>query len=520
MFDSCVAIAPAPDAAVADPVGSALGRLTGAAADLDALAGGCGDWPAERRREALHALDRLAGLLTSTRSRLLVVEEEAGSSLAPGDRDFASARARLTRGGLGQARREVAQARTLADLPRVADGLRAGAVPVGHLEALARVAEGAGEQARAALRATDVQDRLVSLAAQLPARDFAASAARLVASFDPAALERGAAAAHAQRFLVLTPVADGVLLKGRLDRVRGEVLRVALAATGHAPDAERDKPQADADALVALAERAVSGMAGVRARRADAAGRPAVDPEQDVADATVSGRATRPVLSVLVPAETFAEVRRAQQARATGADRAERAVRPVEPAALEDGTPVAMSELARMLCDCEVGRIVLGADGVPLDLGRSTRLYTAAQRRAVIVRDRHCAWNGCQVPAAYCEVHHNRWWDRDLGPTDLDNGVLLCSHHHHTVHALDLTATRLRPGAPGGEGRGGGRRARAADPSATQPPPTAAPPPTGAPPPGSGGSRARGRPMLGEPMRYSFARRDGRVVNAPVQAAA
>jgi 5-methylcytosine-specific restriction protein A len=31
-------------------------------------------------------------------------------------------------------------------------------------------------------------------------------------------------------------------------------------------------------------------------------------------------------------------------------------------------------------------------------------------------------------------VHHIRWWERDRGPTDLDNGVLLCTGCHHRIH--------------------------------------------------------------------------------------
>ena len=131
-----------------------------------------------------------------------------------------------------------------------------------------------------------------------------------------------------------------------------------------------------------------------------------------------------------------------------------------------------MSQLARVLCDSEVGRIVMSADGVPLDLGRTERLYSGQQRRAVIVRDRQCAWNGCDVPAAYCEVHHIRWWDRDRGPTSVENGVLLCSHHHHVVHQLDLHIVRLGRTPTGGQ-------------------------------------------VLGEPTRYRFDGRGGRTINAP-----
>ena len=38
------------------------------------------------------------------------------------------------------------------------------------------------------------------------------------------------------------------------------------------------------------------------------------------------------------------------------------------------------------------------------------------------------------TPPAYTQAHHITWWNRHRGPTDLDNGVLLCSFHHHLVH--------------------------------------------------------------------------------------
>ncbi|MBW9122147.1 HNH endonuclease [Microbacterium trichothecenolyticum] len=34
----------------------------------------------------------------------------------------------------------------------------------------------------------------------------------------------------------------------------------------------------------------------------------------------------------------------------------------------------------------------------------------------------------------FTKVHHIRWWMRDAGPTDLDNGVLLCESCHHRIH--------------------------------------------------------------------------------------
>ncbi|HWS57221.1 MAG TPA: HNH endonuclease signature motif containing protein [Actinotalea sp.] len=499
------------------PAGAAMdvmASLQRAGAELADGVVGCREWSGGERAAALEGLDRLAGVLATVRASLLVAEQAAGTSVAPGDRDFTAARARTTRAGYGHAAREVAQASTLVAMPAVADAVRDGRMPLGHVDVLARVSASASEKGAAALASPDGQARLVGLAQRLPVKDFAARLAQLVAIPDPAGVERDHAAQRSARYLRLSHQPDGTYLRGRLDRVAGEVLRVALAGTGQAPDETRDADQASADALVALAQRAVSGMAGVRARRTEpGSGRPLDDPGQDAADARLSGTSAVPHLSLIVPAETFAELRSHAMGHDGGAEGAvafdggaegavafdggakvavasdggaQGAVAPpwsaVAPATLEDGTPVAMSQLAAALCDCEISRIVLAAGSVPVDLGRTQRLYPAAHRRAVIVRDRHCAWNGCAVPAAYCEVHHIRWWVRDRGPTSLDNAVLLCSHHHHVIHALDVTIQR------------------------------------GGPPPRSPVDVAAGLPV--EPIRYTYRRRDGRLLNAPPGVAA
>ena len=92
--------------------------------------------------------------------------------------------------------------------------------------------------------------------------------------------------------------------------------------------------------------------------------------------------------------------------------------------------------------DCELTRIVINSAGVPLDLGRAERLFTGPQRKAVIARDRECAWPDCHAHARWCHIHHLTWWQRDGGVTSVENGALLCNYHHHEVHRLDLTLTR------------------------------------------------------------------------------
>jgi hypothetical protein len=69
----------------------------------------------------------------------------------------------------------------------------------------------------------------------------------------------------------------------------------------------------------------------------------------------------------------------------------------------------------------------------PLEVGRASRVVSAAQRAALVVRDGGCAVAGCARPAGWCEAHHLRHWLHG-GPTDLANLALLCRAHHRAVH--------------------------------------------------------------------------------------
>lgn len=93
-----------------------------------------------------------------------------------------------------------------------------------------------------------------------------------------------------------------------------------------------------------------------------------------------------------------------------------------------------------MACDAEIIPVVLGGHSEPLDVGRSRRLFTRAQRLALTTRDKGCSYPDCTVPATWCDAHHVTHW-RHGGPTDLTNAALLCPRHHTTVHERDLTAT-------------------------------------------------------------------------------
>lgn len=101
---------------------------------------------------------------------------------------------------------------------------------------------------------------------------------------------------------------------------------------------------------------------------------------------------------------------------------------------LDDGTALPIESLRRLACDAHVIPIVLNGAGVPLDVGRSRRLATDDQRRALRSMYRTCGIGCCDVPFEHCEIHHIQEWTADLGETNLDSLIPGCSRHHHLVH--------------------------------------------------------------------------------------
>ncbi len=190
----------------------------------------------------------------------------------------------------------------------------------------------------------------------------------------------------------------GYELAGWLDREAAEIVRSALsplAAPRPTTDVEvdlRDAAQRDADALVELAQRALgSGELP-----------------------TEGGERPQVVVTVSLPV---------LQGR-------------IGSASLALGGPINADIIRRIACDAHIIPVVLGARGEPLDVGRASHTVPTAIRRAVIVRDRGCAFPGCSAPARWCDIHHVTHW-ADGGPTSVENCVALCGRHHRLIHHSD-----------------------------------------------------------------------------------
>ena len=102
------------------------------------------------------------------------------------------------------------------------------------------------------------------------------------------------------------------------------------------------------------------------------------------------------------------------------------------------GADLPVETVRRLACEAEILPVVLDGRSVPIDVGRSKRLATVHQRRALEAIHPTCAIPDCEVIFDHCNVHHIDYWAKSDsgggGSTDLNNMIPLCSRHHHAAH--------------------------------------------------------------------------------------
>ncbi len=114
-------------------------------------------------------------------------------------------------------------------------------------------------------------------------------------------------------------------------------------------------------------------------------------------------------------------------------------------AQLGTGEPITAGEARRLACTAGLVPAVLGTTSEVLDLGRTTRLFTPAQRKALATQHPRCRAEDCDVPAPWTEAHHATPWSNG-GTTNLADGLLLCHWHHKRAHDTRYTTTRMPNG--------------------------------------------------------------------------
>jgi hypothetical protein len=97
-----------------------------------------------------------------------------------------------------------------------------------------------------------------------------------------------------------------------------------------------------------------------------------------------------------------------------------------------DGTPINPIDFDHLTCTADLTAVLL-KERLPLNVGRTQRLATPAQYRAIEALHTTCAITNCTTPVTMCELHHIRHWKHG-GSTDLANLIPLCNYHHHRSH--------------------------------------------------------------------------------------
>ncbi|MEW2141723.1 DUF222 domain-containing protein [Micromonospora vinacea] len=361
---------------------------------------------------ALDAAHRLEQRLAAVTLALVRELDGRGTATAQGASSTAVWLRNRLRLGVGAARRLTELAATLDTAPTaVRDALAAGTVDVEQARVIADTVQtvhtAAGAQA--ADKAVGV---LVDWAAQFDATQLRKLGTRILDHVAPevadaaaeSALRAQESRATRDRHVTISEQPDGRLrLSGILDTEAAAVLRAAIdpltAPAG--PDDTRTPGQRRHDAVAAVCRLAL---------RTGELPENGGDPAQIVVTTGYDGL-----------------------------------TRQLGSGALDFGQQLSAETVRRLACDATILPAVLNGASQPLDVGRQRRLIAGPLRRALVLRDRGCAFPGCDRPPRWCDAHHIQHW-ADGGDTSLANAVLLCGHHHRHVHRSEW-AVRL-----GGDG--------------------------------------------------------------------
>lgn len=379
-----------------------LGRLDAVLTDLltQEVASLSGEVLAQRVLDLQRATNRLnAALATSAAAFDRSGTWELDGAASAGA--WLRARANLAPGA---ARSLVREGRLLRDtLPLTMEALADGAITVAHVRVLTSVCD---KNAARRDAVADAESILVRAARTLDPTGLRQVVDRWTCAVDPVAAATDDADRYAARWLSVSRTFGGmVAVDGLLDPEGGSVLLAALDALAdrqYDRDDGRTPRQRRADALTEAARHVL-----------------------DHGDLPRAG-GHRPHIMVTIPERVI---------RGSGTGGAE----------LDRVGPITADAALRLLCDAQLTPVLTDAAGAVLDIGRARRTIPPSLRRAIVVRDQHCVFAGCERPPQWCEVHHIRPW-ADGGETSLTNCVLLCRRHHRALHH-DGFALRGTPGA-------------------------------------------------------------------------
>ncbi len=372
-------------------------------------------------RQAVAETDRMIQRLHAVKLRLLAAADTADVSNAVGLVDTGAWLAQTTRTGSADASRQVALARNLDKLPATASALTQGGVSIEHAAVISHTHRQLPDTLTDDQRAA-VEQKLLGWAQEVDPTVLRRKARQVLTDITS---DEAAARHHAEQ---LVSEERAALAKARLtvhDNHDG-------TTTGHFT-----VPTLAGHILTKILQQLTAPR---RARAAgsspDGSGQIHPDP------AHLRGLAFTELLEHLptdrLPAKTAATVVITLQRR--------QLIEDLGAAGADTGHELSPAEARRIACGAGILPAVLDGDSLPLDLGRTKRLFTEAHRVALATRHTTCSADGCDRPFAWCELHHHHPWASG-GTTDLHQAVPLCGWHHRRIHDPAYHHTRQPDGS-------------------------------------------------------------------------
>jgi hypothetical protein len=108
-----------------------------------------------------------------------------------------------------------------------------------------------------------------------------------------------------------------------------------------------------------------------------------------------------------------------------------------------DGKPLDPAEVTAQALLGHVRRVVIGSNGVVLDMGRRSRLFTGLRQLAIRLPELTCTHPGCTVPVSHCQSDHLDAYNGPRhGTTDPGNGAPTCGTHNRHKETHRITPRR------------------------------------------------------------------------------
>jgi len=312
-------------------------------------------------------------------------------------------------------RKVMSRTETIGSVPVFGEALAEGNVTSAHVDALSSGLKILGEQSE---KLIERAPELLVTAQSMTADEFSKFVRRTANSLTD---DGGVSRFEKQRrqtFLRHWVDADGMTnLFGKFDPERGSIVSALLDAGVEAMfhSGDREVPvECDASVEPNDHRRALALVALLQSR-------PDIDSFGGALSSSLCDRPARAEIVVHIDYELLAGGAGERQLGAESTCRT------------SNGSELTVETIRRLACEAEIIPLVLDGKSVPLDVGKSKRLATAYQRRALAAVHETCAIDGCSVKFSHCEPHHIDYWENG-GATDLNNLVPLCSRHHHAAH--------------------------------------------------------------------------------------